>query len=118
MLPTAVRAWRCRDEQHLDGQTRGHHEVAGLCDRKGWHPAEEATGPASGRVPRPSSARVVLRGSRRAARTKQGGGTVAGQHPPARPARQGQAARLKSISHGVTRHGEDVGRWLATQRRD
>ncbi|MER5808300.1 helicase associated domain-containing protein [Streptomyces sp. NPDC002033] len=29
-----------------------------------------------------------------------------------------EGARLKSISPGVTRHGEDVGRWLATQLRD
>ncbi|WP_350206582.1 Helicase associated domain protein [Streptomyces sp. 2P-4] len=29
-----------------------------------------------------------------------------------------EGARLKAITPGVTRHGEDVGRWLATQRRD
>ncbi|MFF4583620.1 Helicase associated domain protein [Streptomyces sp. NPDC001373] len=30
----------------------------------------------------------------------------------------GEGARLKAITPGVTRHGEDVGRWLATQRRN
>ncbi|WP_406179356.1 helicase associated domain-containing protein [Streptomyces sp. NBC_01006] len=29
-----------------------------------------------------------------------------------------EAARMRAITPGVTRHGEDVGRWLATQRRD
>lgn len=29
-----------------------------------------------------------------------------------------EGARLTAIKPGVTRHGEDVGRWLATQRRD
>ncbi|MFF4324619.1 helicase, partial [Streptomyces sp. NPDC001568] len=29
-----------------------------------------------------------------------------------------EGARLTAIVPGVTRHGEDVGRWLATQRRD
>ncbi|MDA5283898.1 helicase associated domain-containing protein [Streptomyces sp. Isolate_45] len=29
-----------------------------------------------------------------------------------------EGARLSAIVPGVTRHGEDVGRWLATQRRD
>ncbi|MFB7983819.1 DEAD/DEAH box helicase [Streptomyces vinaceus] len=29
-----------------------------------------------------------------------------------------EGARLTSIVAGVTRHGEDIGRWLATQRRD
>ncbi|MFJ3841761.1 hypothetical protein ACIPY6_40520 [Streptomyces sp. NPDC090054] len=29
-----------------------------------------------------------------------------------------EGARLTVIVPGVTRHGEDVGRWLATQRRD
>ncbi|MFJ6054639.1 Helicase associated domain protein [Streptomyces sp. NPDC092307] len=29
-----------------------------------------------------------------------------------------EGARLAAIKPGVTRHGEDVGRWLATQRRD
>lgn len=27
-------------------------------------------------------------------------------------------ARLKAVTAGVTRHGEDIGRWLATQRQD
>lgn len=30
----------------------------------------------------------------------------------------GEGARLKAVTPGVTRHGEDVGRWLAAQRRD
>ncbi|MFJ7264983.1 Helicase associated domain protein [Streptomyces globosus] len=30
----------------------------------------------------------------------------------------GEGARLAAITPGVTRHGEDIGRWLATQRRD
>ncbi|MEU6867941.1 Helicase associated domain protein [Streptomyces sp. NPDC046876] len=29
-----------------------------------------------------------------------------------------EGARLTAITPGVTRHGEDIGRWLATQRRD
>ncbi|MGW1643092.1 helicase associated domain-containing protein [Streptomyces lavendulae] len=29
-----------------------------------------------------------------------------------------EGGRLKAITVGVTRHGEDIGRWLATQRRD
>ncbi|MGE7391584.1 Helicase associated domain protein [Streptomyces sp. NPDC004126] len=29
-----------------------------------------------------------------------------------------EGARLKAIKPGVTRHGDDVGRWLASQRRD
>ncbi|MEU8436889.1 Helicase associated domain protein [Streptomyces sp. NPDC029216] len=29
-----------------------------------------------------------------------------------------EGARLTAIKPGVTRHGEDIGRWLATQRRD
>ncbi|RST09037.1 hypothetical protein EF910_02200 [Streptomyces sp. WAC07149] len=29
-----------------------------------------------------------------------------------------EGARLNAITPGVTRHGEDIGRWLATQRRD
>ncbi|MFE1558134.1 Helicase associated domain protein [Streptomyces sp. NPDC058734] len=29
-----------------------------------------------------------------------------------------EGARLKAITPGVTRHGEDIGRWLTTQRRD
>ncbi|MGW2681395.1 helicase associated domain-containing protein [Streptomyces sp. NPDC001436] len=29
-----------------------------------------------------------------------------------------EGARLTAIKPGITRHGEDVGRWLATQRRD
>ncbi|MEV6957297.1 helicase associated domain-containing protein [Streptomyces sp. NPDC051183] len=29
-----------------------------------------------------------------------------------------EGARLRAVTAGVTRHGEDVGRWLAAQRRD
>ncbi|MFE3760473.1 Helicase associated domain protein [Streptomyces sp. NPDC059104] len=29
-----------------------------------------------------------------------------------------EGARLTAVTAGVTRHGEDIGRWLATQRRD
>ncbi|MFD8148500.1 helicase associated domain-containing protein [Streptomyces sp. NPDC059708] len=29
-----------------------------------------------------------------------------------------EGARLRAITPGVTRHGEDIGRWLATQRRN
>ncbi|MEV6584073.1 helicase associated domain-containing protein [Streptomyces sp. NPDC051582] len=29
-----------------------------------------------------------------------------------------EGVRLTAITPGVTRHGEDIGRWLATQRRD
>ncbi|MFI8103734.1 hypothetical protein [Streptomyces sp. NPDC086023] len=35
---------------------------------------------------------------------------------PTTPSSFTEGARLKAITLGMTRHGEDIGRWLATQR--